>query len=169
MDIGKLTGKIPKWLHTYRYPILILIVGVVLLTLPTEKKSQTEQIVTTISDNKTQTDISEQLAQILAQMDGVGKVKVMLTLSVGETTVYHSDENIDTADGTSSIRKETVIITDSDRNEKPLITQVIPEKYQGAVIVCQGADSPSVKWAIVEAVSKATGLGADQISVLKMK
>ena len=51
----------------------------------------------------------------------------------------------------------------------PEVQQVLPESYRGAIVVCQGADSPAVKLAIVEAVSRATGLGADSISVLKMK
>lgn len=169
MDISKLVGKIPKWFHAYRYPILILVVGLVLLTIPSQKKSQTQTTEPEAVIQTNQMDISQELAEVLAQMNGVGKVKVMLTLSAGEITIYHSDENIDTTEGASSVRKETVIVTDSDRNQNPLITQVIPAKYQGAVIVCQGADNPSVKWAVVEAVSKATGLGADQISVLKMK
>jgi stage III sporulation protein AG len=39
----------------------------------------------------------------------------------------------------------------------------------GAVVIAQGADDPSIKLAIVDAVTKATGLGANKISVLKMK
>jgi stage III sporulation protein AG len=39
----------------------------------------------------------------------------------------------------------------------------------GAIVLCQGADVPSVRLAIVDAVSKVTGLVANQISVLKMK
>jgi hypothetical protein len=39
----------------------------------------------------------------------------------------------------------------------------------GAIVVCQGADSPSVKLAITQAVAKITGLGTDEICVLKMK
>jgi hypothetical protein len=39
----------------------------------------------------------------------------------------------------------------------------------GAVIVCQGADKPVVRLAIVEAVADATGLSTDTITVLKMK
>lgn len=168
MDIGKIAGKIPKWFQQYRYPILILLVGLVLLTIPTGKitQSKNETVVTT---DTVRQDASAKLAELLGQMNGVGKVKVLLTLSVGEKTIYHSDEDINTSEGTSTIRKETVIITDSDRNQKPLISQVIPAEYRGAVIVCQGGDDPKVKWAVVEAVSKATGLGVNQISVLKMK
>lgn len=168
MDIGKIVGKISKWFYQYRYPILILLVGLILLTVPGRKTgSETSQ--TILSAETEKPDTAQLLADVLGQINGVGKVKVMLTVSVGETTIYHSDEDIDTADGLSSVRKETVIVTDTQRNQTPLIVQVIPEQYQGAVIVCQGADDPRVKWYVVEAVSKATGLGADQISVLKMK
>ena len=93
------------------------------------------------------------------------RMQVLLTVAAGEQTIYHSDEN----STDTSVRLETVIITDSQRNQQALVQQVLPESYRGAIVVCQGADSPAVKLAIVEAVSRATGLGADSISVLKMK
>lgn len=167
MDIGRWTRNVPKWLHKYRYPIVILLVGLVLLTLPGKEDAQKKQEAPTV--NAQQPDTGQRLAQILAQIEGVGKVNVMLTVAESEKTFYQSDEDITTGDSSSSVRQETILINDSNRNQQALITQVISPKYQGAVIVCQGADIPAVKWAIVEAVSKATGLGADQISVLKMK
>ena len=92
-------------------------------------------------------------------------MQVMLTVAKGEQTVYQVDESISDA----SVRTETVILSTSDRSEYGLISQVLPETFRGAIIVCQGADKASVKLAVVDAVSKATGLGADCISVLKMK
>lgn len=38
----------------------------------------------------------------------------------------------------------------------------------GAAVVCDGADSPQVRLAVVEAVSAYTGLGSDKITVLTM-
>ena len=61
------------------------------------------------------------------------------------------------------------MITGQNKQETGLVRQVIPPTYMGVVVVCEGADNPSLKLAIVDAVSKATGLGADRISVLKMK
>lgn len=168
MDLATLRENIPKWIRRYRYPLIVALAGVLILLLPSLKRTeQKTQTVATVQSEK-QTD-SEQLAQILGQIKGVGKVKVMLAVDAGETTIYHSDEDSTVSDTSTTVRKETVIVTDSERNQKPLITQVIPQTYRGAVIVCQGADDPAVKWAVVEAVSKATGLGANQISVLKMK
>ena len=60
-------------------------------------------------------------------------------------------------------------MTDGQRGQTGLVRQVLPATYRGAVVVCQGADDPRIRLAIVEAVSMATGLGADRISVLKMK
>jgi hypothetical protein len=39
----------------------------------------------------------------------------------------------------------------------------------GAVVVCQGADSASVRLAIAQAVRCYTGLGADRIEIFKME
>lgn len=39
----------------------------------------------------------------------------------------------------------------------------------GAVVVCQGADQPSVRLDVTNAVVAYTGLGSDKISVIKMK
>jgi stage III sporulation protein AG len=167
MAIKKWNDLILKWVKQYKYPIMIIMVGLVILLLPGKQKMDTEHIAPT--NTVVEKDMAQQLSDILAKIDGVGKVEVMLTVLAGETTYYHRDEDVSGESGTSSVRQETVIITDSDRNEQPLISQVLSPRYQGAVIVCQGANQSSVKLAIVEAVSKATGLGADQISVLKMK
>lgn len=150
-------------LKKYRYAALILLVGLVLMWIPGQKENNTPKV--TVTDAPAETSITAELTDILAQIDGVGKVKIMLTVETGATTIYQSDEN---RNG-ETIRTETVIITDSDRNEHPLISQIKPVTYRGAIVVCQGADSPAIKLAIVEAVSRVTGLGADCISVLKMK
>lgn len=147
----------------YRYAALILLVGLLLMWIPGRKEDGTSLV--TVTDEAAETDITAELTDILTQIEGVGTVKVMLTIEAWEYTIYQSDEN---RNG-ETIRTETVIITDSDRNEHPLISQIKPVTYRGAIIVCQGADSPATKLAIVEAVSRVTGLGADCISVLKMK
>lgn len=148
--------KITAWLVKYKYAALILVLGLMLMLLPTGSKATQEQLQPT--ETEPQADICQQLTEILQQVEGVGQVKVMVTVAVGETTVYRYDEDGD-----------TVILTDADRAESGLIEQVVSPVYQGAVIVCQGADSASVRLNVIEAVSKVTGLSTDRISVLKMK
>ena len=88
-----------------------------------------------------------------------------LTQREGERTVYQTDED----SASSGVRSDTVLLNGSDRSQTGLVRQVNPPTYLGAVIVCQGADSASVRLAIVSAVGSVTGLSTDKITVLKMK
>ena len=65
--------------------------------------------------------------------------------------------------------QKTVIISDSGREEEGLIKTVTPPIYLGAIIVCQGGDSPTIRLQIVQAVANVTGISSDRITVLKMK
>ena len=101
--------------------------------------------------------------------EGVGKAEVLLTLALGEETIFETREDSTESDASDRYSREPVIITDSDRAEQGLVQQVIPPVFRGAIVVCEGGESPAIKLAIVEAVSDVTGLTADKISVLKMK
>ena len=113
--------------------------------------------------------INDQLSDILSKVKGAGDVQVLLTVQAGEETRYQLDEVTEVTEQGSSTKVSTIILSNMDKQQAGLVRQVIPPIYKGAVVVCQGGDDPSVKLAITEAVSKVTGLGADRISVLKMK
>ena len=168
MDWITLRNKAVEIVKKYRYAFLVLLIGLALMLIPSRSGESTSQPEPTEQAQQEQPDIARQLEEILTQIQGAGKVSVMLTVASGEKTIYQSDVDLSGGeDGTT--RSDTVIITDENRAEKGLVQQVNPPVYQGAVIVCQGADSASVRLAIVEAVSKVTGLSSDRISVLKMK
>ena len=166
MDGLKIKEKITQWTGKYKYVALILLLGLCLMAIPGRKETQNAPVPQQTSQEET---VEDQLARILTQIQGAGRVEVMLTEAVGEQTLYLSNEDTDTSQEASSVRRETVIVTNENRAEAGLVQQVNPPQYLGALVVCQGADSPAVRLAIVEAVSKVTGLGANRISVLKMK
>lgn len=168
MDVKQWAQKLPELVKKYRYAILVLAIGLLLLALPGKTASEEKPVTETVVSSET-VDMAKELQSILSKIQGVGNVEVLLTVKAGETTLYQSDEDVSTSEDSSTIRRETVIITGSDRQQQALVTQILPPEYQGAVIVCQGADDVSVCLAVVEAVSKATGLGTDKITVLKMK
>ena len=163
MDWVNTRDKILNFTKRYWYVLLVLVIGLVLMALPTEEQNR----VTTVSQPETQPQILQQeLEQILCQIRGAGKVKVLLTELTGSQTVYQTDQD---QRGEDSSNIKTVIITDKDRNQNGLVHRVDPPVYLGAVIVCQGGDSAAVNLAIVEAVASVTGLSTDRITVLKMK
>ena len=168
MDWMKVKKQMRSLTAKYKYPLLILCLGVLLLLLPTgSNKTAAKSDAVIISKGDRILDAEERLAAVLSTVAGAGEVRVLLTLSKGEETIYQTNMQI-TGEGGNS-RSDTVTVTDSDRNESGLVRQINPAVYQGAVIVCEGAEDPSVRLAIVNAVSNATGLGADRITVLKMK
>ena len=163
MDWLTIREKSTQWLGKYRYVLLVLLVGLVLMLLPTHK--ETTETAPTVSPPSQKQDIREELVSILGQIEGVGDVRVMLTVAAGEKTLYQTDADI----SENASRIETVIVTDANRAEAGLIQQIDPPTYLGAIVVCKGAGNAAVRLAVVEAVSRVTGLGADRISVLKMK
>lgn len=170
--MDRIKQMLPELLQKYKYVALVLLIGIVFMLIP--NSSSREETANTKTEEtqpqQTQTlSLSGELEQILGQIQGAGDVKVMLTVSAGEETVYQTDDNISSGSENTSTQTDTVIITDGERGQSGLVRQVNPAEYLGAIVVCQGADSPSVRLAIVEAVSDVTGLGSDRISVLKMK
>lgn len=151
----------------YRYVLLIFLVGVCLMLLPAGEKNEKEP--EAIRQAIAEESLESRLAAILSQMEGVGKTQVLLTIAAGEQTLYVQDENQSTGSDSGTYRSETILVTGTDREEGGLVRQVLPPTYQGAIVVCQGGGSAAVRLAVVEAVSKATGLSADKITVLKMK
>ena len=160
MDIGKVREKGIKWIGKYKYLVLVVLLGVVLMLIPgkTEEKTSTQ-------DNSVVTNtvtLDKELEKILSNIQGAGKVQVMLTVKSGEQIIYQTD--VPGAD-----REDTVIITGQDREQSGLVSQILAPTYRGAIVLCQGADSPNVCLAIKEAVSKVTGLDSSEITVLRMK
>ena len=113
--------------------------------------------------------LEQRLEAILSGIEGAGQVRVLLTEKAGRETLYQTDSRSQTDQDSSDRSDDTVLVEDAERVETGLVRQILEPEYRGAVILCQGADSASVRLAVVEAVSCVTGLGADQISVLKMK
>ena len=163
MESLNILGKFSSFFIKYKYVLLVIIIGVILMFLPVGEKKQENRIVAPSTVNE-QSNTETQLEEILSKVSGAGRVEVMLTTAKGEETRYQTDNNL----SNDQSREDTVILTDEQRAQNGLITQINPPIYQGAIIVCDGANNPVVRLAIVEAVSKATGLGADKITVLKM-
>lgn len=167
MDVKRFAEKAKKTVIKFKYAAIVLVVGLILLMLPGKSTQSVETKV--VQETVKQTFEIDALTQILQSIHGAGRVQVLLSIASGEETRYQTNSDSSTSGDGSSTKIETVIITDAQRSESGLISQVNPPTYLGAIVVCEGADSPSVKFAVTQAVAKITGLGTDSICVLKMK
>lgn len=123
----------------------------------------------------------EKLEAILKNMEGVGRVEVMVTIkSSGETTVLKDvNSNIsstveeDTEGGKRSINQEekdetTVSIGASGTNE-PFIIKETEAEILGVLILAEGCGTGTVMSDIVSAVEVLFNIGAHKVKVLPMK
>lgn len=161
-------GHIKEFFYKNRAVALVVLLGVLLMLLPTGK-TETQQPQQEATVSQPRESLETRLEQILSQVSGAGNVRVLLTQERGETSVYQLDLQEVTDGDRREIRQDTVTVTGSDRQQEGLLTQVEAPRYRGAVVVCQGGDNPTVRLSVVEAVSGATGLPSNRITVLKMK
>ncbi len=167
MAMKPILERLSVFLKKYKFAVLILIIGLALMLIPNSANEKAVETKTVASNSEVA--FEDKLASILSCVEGAGEVQVILTELSGEETLYQTNDDSSTASNSVSNRTDTVTVTDSDRNETGLIKQIVPAVYKGAVILCQGADNPSVRYDIINAVSKLLGIGANCISVLKMK
>lgn len=149
-----------QWVKKYRYVALVLSVGLLLMILPSEPSGDVE----TPEHQERERSLQESLETILSQLDGAGKVRVLLTEISGEEIYYQTD-----SERSSSVDNQEESLQTVVEGEAGLIRRVDPPSYRGAVVLAQGADRASVRLSLVEAVADATGLPSSCITVLKMK
>ena len=157
-------------LKTYRWPALILALGVLLLLVPQSGKStagaQTED--ESISGETFSLDaFSRQLEALLGRIQGAGQVHLLLSLQDQGETSYQTNLSESQGQDTAQTQRETVLARQNGDDSPVVVSSQLPQ-FRGAVVVCQGADQPGVVLALKEAVASLTGLGMDHITVLKM-
>ena len=166
MDWLKIRTAITEYFAKYKFVLLIIVLGIILMLIPTEEKQEKIPVLPSITG--TEADMEEKLENILGQIRGVGKVDVMITEQTGAETIYQADEDSAEGETNRSVKRKTVIVS-GNGTQSGLVQTVTPPTYLGAIIVCQGGGSQSVKLAVANAVSAATGITLDRISVLEMK
>ena len=167
MDWVAIRNRGKELFGKYKYVLLVLLIGMILMAIP-DRAGEPEIAISDEPAGESMT-LSQQLTQILSQIEGVGKVEVLLTESRGAEAVYQTDEDSVKSSDSQTVRVETVIIQNQDRGEYALVRRMDPPSYLGAIVVCQGADRPAVQLQVIEAVAAVTGIGTDRIRVLKMK
>lgn len=133
------------------------------------------------SSNKISEDtMVKNLEEILSKINGVGKVKVMITYSQTSQTIplYNNDssekstEETDKQGGTRKILEtdtKTEIIYKEENGEKVPITQsIISPTIEGAIVTAEGASNATVKTNIIQAVEAVTGVATHKIQVFEM-
>nr|WP_297278842.1 stage III sporulation protein AG [uncultured Butyricicoccus sp.] len=167
-----LNGLVPK-IGKYKYALIVLLVGILLLYAGGGARDRPEQE-QSVPDGTEQAafDLAafeDELESKLAQIAGVGRVELMLSLEQTGEAVYASNVR-QSASGEQNGSYESTLSTVSDGSygEQPVRLKQTCPTFRGAVVLCDGAGSHAVQLAVTQAVSAVCGLGADRISVIQM-
>lgn len=162
-------AKIKEFLKQYKYVLIVIAVGVLLLLWPSGGEKTVEEAddgLTGVQEDFDLEALEQKLSDTLSQVEGAGKVTVTLTLKSGMEQVLASDRTTSVSERGSTVEDEMLIIDAGDREEVVPITQRYPT-FQGALVVCQGGDDAQVRLLLTQAVVSLTGLGADRVTVCK--
>jgi len=131
--------------------------------------------INTESTKHEENGLESKLEDILSNINGVGKVKVLLTYNETEELipVYNKTDKksttneIDSSGGTRVIEEIDISEEVVYQNEEIITQKVISPKIEGAIITATGANNSQVKTNIIQAVEAATGLATHKIQVFE--
>ncbi len=177
---GKLTDRVRGLLNKCRgakgQTVLVAalgLAGVLLLVWPTAAQ-QPDAVPTPEAAQPPNVDYAQQLAaqleETLGKMEGVGQIKVMVTLEQQEEYVYAAD--LVTEERTQQEEKlrqqeQTHVILEQDGSQQALVTTTMAPRVQGVVVVCTGGDDPVVQRSLTQAVTAVLNIGSNRIAVSK--
>lgn len=157
--------------------VFLFISGIILLfisEMPKDKKNVKNTETTTL---RTLADdyalaLEERLTSIISAIDGVGAVRVMVTVeSTGEDVYLHNfdyGEN-ENPDGKNSYeQKDEYVIVNNGDSEEGIVVKVQQPEIRGVAVVCQGASSEKVRAAIVQTVTALLDISSARVSVAEM-
>ena len=143
------------------------------------KKAEIKSDTQSISEQRRK-KLEENLENIISEIQGAGKSKVLVTLENGAETVYATEErknkeaSEDKSSGEITRKKESddcekkfITIKDSEGTEHALAVTEIEPKVKGVVIICPGGDDIVVKKRIVDATTTALNINSTRVCVTK--
>lgn len=122
-----------------------------------------------------------ELKSVLEQIEGVGKVDVMISFANGEEQVPAINEN-DAKNSTEEKDNEggnrnttqinngsTIVMSSIDGKSQPFIVKTLKPKVVGVIVVAEGAENSITSLSITNAVMNIFNLTPDKVNVLPMK
>ncbi len=178
--INTLTGRLTPELRR-NIVVAAGILGLIIIFLssfiPGEKTTEIiEQPSESVSVDYKQA-LEKELEEILGNIEGAGRVKVMVTLDAMGEDVFAVDksesasaETTDSSGGRTqrSEENEYVIIRSKDGSEQAVLKKQRLPEVRGVLIVCEGGGSAVVRERVTAAAATALGTAVSNVAVEQM-
>ena len=175
MDTKKLFAK-----GNVKYLVILGIVLISLILLSEFWPSSKDKSVSKTEEDTYRAELENELENIISQIEGVGKTKIMITTDGSVKKIYaaeikeqkdissdaDNDDNNKYSERSSNESKLQVIERGGVRDGILLRTE--PPAVAGVLVVCKGGDSKIIRDKVIEAVSTALGILSTKIYVTKL-
>lgn len=155
--------------------------GVLLLVLPSllPSREAPQQPAPVVSPGNYQEQLQRELESILSGIQGVGRVRVMLTLEDQQQVVYarnvqESHGNTLEEDNAGGVREQVqydysgqLVIVRSNNQEEPVVERIIKPQVRGVLVVATNADNPWIRESLTQAVQGVLDVPAYRITIQK--
>ncbi|MGN0586263.1 MAG: stage III sporulation protein AG [Oscillospiraceae bacterium] len=171
MKLSELTDKIKELPKKEYFPKLLIGAGIAVMVLimlsgmqdKEETPSTSEVNADFLTADTFTRQTEEKLEEILAEIDGVGKARVLVNVSSTEEYIY-AEEIKQSAD-----RTENSYVLMGSGDKQALVKKVENPPVSGIIIVCEGGDDPKICEKIYKAVSTVLNIPTNRIYVAEMK
>lgn len=125
--------------------------------------------------------VKKDLIDTLSQMQGVGKVTVMIYFEGGSESIpalnlSDTNKKIEEKDNQGGVRittetskSQNVVLMNDVSGNKPIIIKQVNPSIGGVIVVAEGAASSEVKERILNSVKTVLNIPASKVSVVPMK
>lgn len=164
--------------------IVIIIIGVLFAILAIPSGAENKEEETVMQEDMAQNnqkdyeaELEQRLENILSQMDGVGRVQVMITLEASAKEVVEKDwstsqsnqnNDMEISADTSYQKEVSTVYADNSTGNMPYVVQEIYPEVEGVLVVAEGGDDSLVNLAITDAIQALFGIEVHKIKIVKM-
>lgn len=177
--MDKITSLIKEKLNkenTVKILVVIGIIGMLLILISSfipAKTTQKQEVQTNSDQTKAyQQEMEKKLTETLASINGVGEVKVMLTVASTDEYVYAEEVKQSKSNGNNNNTQQNeskLVMVDNNGQQQALIQQINKPSIKGVVVVCQGGGSATVCENVYKTVSTVLGIPISKIYVTQIK
>jgi len=146
--------------------IAVFFLGLILLAFSGISSDKTKNAAENASDGRLtmEKELESRAEKLLSSVEGVGKVKILITVESYDESVYAKDEQTDEDGG--KYTGEYVIIEESG-SKTGLKTKTVSPVIKGVAVSCEGGGSAKIRSEVTSLICAAFGISANRVYVSK--
>lgn len=163
--------KKDKWLIILLVGLLLVVIAMPVSDIKSDQTQDEQQVQK--AENASEDTYTDALENALAKVEGVGNVKVMITLASSSEKVVEKDQEMTSevqegeSGGKNTSSSETAVYANGNGEETPYVKQELSPRIEGVLVIADGGDNAIVIENITEAVQALFGVDTHKIKVMK--